>query len=220
MYMNPSRIVSALLLSGSLALLTGTAVAQSGSATGTGGSSATGSGSGGSQNSGASRQTITPMTSGSSSSSQQSLSGQPSPAGQQSTSGQVSSTRANVSGQSGSSDANTNANAQANASFYGPGASQFKNIDHDHDGRISRTEFINAGTASMNLDTNNDGTVSADEKAAGKDKKHWWNRNKADNQSASSSEVTPSESFTQLDADKDGFLSQSELASANAQLKK
>ncbi len=117
-----------------------------------------------------------------------------------------------------STNANTNADLNASAGFDGPGASHFKMIDADKDGRISRTEFTTAGSASLTLDANKDGMVTAEEKAAGKgEKKHWWSRKDKD---VTGTDMNSAETFAQMDTDNDGFLSQSEMASAHAKMKK
>lgn len=65
-------------------------------------------------------------------------------------------------------------------------AAKFQSIDTDGDGRISQSEFTSAK----------------------REKKHWWNRSStADSASAQKSP----ELFTQLDANRDGFLSSQEF---------
>jgi hypothetical protein len=121
---------------------------------------------------------------------------------------------------SGSANANANADLNAGAGFYGPGASQFKNIDSDADGRISRAEFTAAGSAATSLTSGSSTTTgtTADAAAGKTEKKHWWNRSSSSDKA--SGDMDPSETFSKLDTDNDGFLSQSELANANAKLKK
>lgn len=119
-----------------------------------------------------------------------------------------------------SSNANTNADLNASAGFYGPGASQFKNIDTDADGRISRAEFTTSASTAASLTqgsgSSSTNATSSDQSSAKPEKKHWWSRrsDKANDDS------DPSETFTKLDTDNDGFLSQNELANANSKLKK
>jgi hypothetical protein len=125
-------------------------------------------------------------------------------------------TQYTTSGVANSSNANANANLNAGAGFYGPGASQFKTIDSDADGRISRAEFTTSASLDLNLDANRDGIVSTEERAAAPDKKGTWTQRSNDG----TPDMNPAETFAKLDADNDGFLSQNELASANAKLKK
>lgn len=126
-----------------------------------------------------------------------------------------------TSGAANSSNANANADLNASAGFYGPGASQFKNIDTDADGRISRAEFTTSASTAASL-TQSPGTTDsttaarADQNAGKTEKKHWWSRSSK----SASDDTDPSETFTKLDTDNDGFLSQNELANANSKLKK
>jgi hypothetical protein len=112
---------------------------------------------------------------------------------------------------------NASPNARPNATVFGPGASQFKTIDADADGRVSRAEFTTSVSAAIdvNLDANRDGIVSAEERASASPRTSSAYRN-ADG----TVELDPAQTFAKLDADNDGFLSESELASANARLKK
>jgi hypothetical protein len=109
---------------------------------------------------------------------------------------------------------NAQANSNANAGlFAGPDAGQLAKIDTDHDGRISRAEFLASDAKMTPLDTNNDGVVSADEQAAAAkgQKKHWWSR-----KDSSGAEMDQADVFAKLDTNKDGYLSAEELAQVRA----
>lgn len=106
-------------------------------------------------------------------------------------------------------------------------------LDTDGDGRVSRSEFAaNKQEKIQRMDANNDGVLTPNESAAGKaEKKHWWSR--SDKPAAKAGElnvadtngdgqVTAAEAtayadktFTRLDADNDGFLTEAELKTAN-----
>jgi hypothetical protein len=75
------------------------------------------------------------------------------------------------------------------------GASQFKTLDLDNDGRLSRSEFIGSVIAKPGAERSTTGSDSPDVPATNSETE-----------------------FAVLDADKDGYLSQSELASAHAKM--
>lgn len=97
-------------------------------------------------------------------------------------------------------------NSTISADHAGIDAAQFKSMDADGDGRISRSEFAayqNEGSTSAANDTGKD------------EKKHWWNRKSADAKSTDTGLADGQNSlerFNLLDTNKDGFLSQQELA--------
>ena len=100
------------------------------------------------------------------------------------------------------------------------GAAQFKILDSDNDGRISRTEY----TASVpKVEGSANGTVTADAKSTKTEKKHWWSRKDKDTTDATattdsnlSSSGNTVELFSQLDTNSDGYLSQAELSATRA----
>lgn len=77
------------------------------------------------------------------------------------------------------------------------GASNFKTLDIDNDGRLSRAEFIGSTITQPNADRASSSDTGLNVPPAN----------------------TESE-FAVLDADKDGYLSQSELASAHAKVRR
>lgn len=91
-------------------------------------------------------------------------------------------------------------------------AAKFKAMDTDGDGRISPAEFT-AGHQQLDaskLDTNKDGVVSDEERAAAKPaKKHWWSRS---NDTKVEDPAATTQLFTKLDINSDGFLNESEFA--------
>ena len=113
-------------------------------------------------------------------------------------------------------------------------SSKVKMLDTDGDGRVSRSEFV-AGKQEkiQRLDANNDGVLTPAESstAAKPEKKHWWSRgdkpadkaagiNAADTNGdgqVTSTEATAyaDKSFARLDANNDGFLTESELKAAH-----
>jgi len=121
----------------------------------------------------------------------------------------------------GSAQTNSKANSSSsmNNSAYGSNqvstgmdTHRFSNLDKDSDGRISRSEFTLASPQLQNGQTETGKT----------EKKHWWNRNSSDKKATATtdSDVTSAsssvETFNQLDTNKDGFLSQTELDAQNA----
>jgi Ca2+-binding EF-hand superfamily protein len=116
-----------------------------------------------------------------------------------------------------SSTANAGSSLNATTGFYGPGAAQFKTIDTDADGRISRAEFTASASLDLSLDADRDGIVTASERAAAPTGQNSALSRRSSDGTADSD---PAQTFAKLDADNDGFLSQNELASANAKLRK
>ena len=120
----------------------------------------------------------------------------------------------------------------------GDAAEKFKQMDTNGDGRISHEEYIASEQARFaKLDTNGDGIISAAELAAGQETKKknplkFWEKGDKDSKEAPLSptgklgpadanadgQITREEqlayaetTFTTLDADKDGSLTQQEL---------
>lgn len=104
------------------------------------------------------------------------------------------------------SRASTNGSMNANDNLsVSIDASRFKSLDTDNDGRLSRAEFALA----------NSQTLQTDETSTAKtEKKHWWNKKKADDKVTTDVNASASStaSFDALDTDKDGYLSSAEVA--------
>jgi hypothetical protein len=66
---------------------------------------------------------------------------------------------------------------------------------------------MSSGTGSSASSSGSQDATSGSSSNKG-EKKHWWSRKSSDK----SDDTDPSETFTKLDKDNDGFLSQSELA--------
>ncbi|HWA25850.1 MAG TPA: hypothetical protein VG734_09325 [Lacunisphaera sp.] len=136
---------------------------------------------------------------------------------QSSTTRPSSSTSSSQSSKNDTMSPSTNdSTSRSNTSSYNSQSStiagqRFNNLDKDNDGKISRSEFT---LASPQLQSGQNDTGKTE-------KKHWWNRNSSDKKATSTtdSDVTSASSsvemFNQLDTDKDGFLSQSELNAQN-----
>jgi Ca2+-binding EF-hand superfamily protein len=126
------------------------------------------------------------------------------------------------------------------SAFAGDAATKLKQMDPDGDGRITRTEHAAGVQAKFGkLDTNSDGIISAAELAADREQrttsklKFWEKDNKTPVSEKLSSldqngdgQVTRAEyethadaSFTALDADKDGTISEKELDAGHKDMK-
>ncbi|QYF86166.1 EF-hand domain-containing protein [Brevundimonas sp. PAMC22021] len=93
--------------------------------------------------------------------------------------------------------AGTTAMAAQNAVGTGPQAQRVARADADRDGRISRTEFVDARVSRLGaLDANRDGSVAVEERRAGRQAQR---AERASNR------------FAKLDANSDGMLSRAEF---------